>query len=45
MKEFFRKFALYIKFCVFLGIMTIGIINMTPREVNANNSFDIVGET
>lgn len=45
MNKFIKKFALYIKFCLFLGVLTIGIVVMTPREVTAKNTNFIVGES
>ena len=42
MNKFIKKFAIYIKFCVFLGILTFGIVTVTPREVNAKNINSIV---
>lgn len=35
MNKFIKKFAVYIKFCVFLGVATIGIVSVTPRKVDA----------
>lgn len=45
MNKFIKKFAFYIKFCVFLGVLTVGIVNVTPREVSAKNVNVIVGES